>query len=222
MAKQLPPSQRSIRRGAGMSERSKDRVTPPESLSQRRPIHQNEIAFVPLPLRPPLHFAERQSNAVLSASPDTTAVTPPSAPTWESMAPPKEPPYRFRAQDDGEVPRMMPHPPGYVGYPNLELREPPAPAFRVEPHSGAPFSSGAEPRPTIVLAVLRNRAEIDLLAASFLALIGIMLMIRWPARGKDWRAISHMLEVGFNVRAAGSRIAARTRYTVPTAGATTT
>jgi hypothetical protein len=81
-------------------------------------------------------------------APDTTAVTPASAMTRESVAEP--------------LPLAT------------STHEPPT-LFRVESSSGGAFGFDAARRTTIVVAVVRNRAEIDLLAASFLELIDVKL-----------------------------------------------
>jgi hypothetical protein len=125
-------------------------------------------------------MAERQRNPVAAASPDTARVAPPTALTRDSLAPslppqvsthePPSPPLHRVVVDTGVglegtaavtgAPEQPDHPKPFIR-PSVQDG---GPSFTIDP-SPAPAST------TIAVTVLRNRAEIDLLAASFLVLI---------------------------------------------------
>jgi hypothetical protein len=119
----------------------------PEPMPPLPPVHQNEIAFVPLPMRPPLHFEERQPNAARTSEPTPL---PPAASTHE-------PPGPLHLVGDDRL----------GGFPPSDVR--------VVLNDGVGVNARDTSPRTIVAAVVRNQAEIDLLAASFLELIDVKL-----------------------------------------------
>jgi hypothetical protein len=96
--------------------------------------------------------------------------------------------------------RAPPNPPTHLTATVVDLpqqqrtSEPPGPLFRVESSTGAAFGFDAAPRTTIAVAVVRNRAEIDLLAASFLELIDAKLEALQQARSNSDEAAAEIAD----------------------------